>query len=87
MPWTNNGESTPQKYHLLEGTTRGPTAWIASSYSGSGGQCVEWAPAGAVVAGAVPVRDSKDPDGAVLVFPAAGWQAFVAAVGTRERAR
>ncbi|MET8625268.1 DUF397 domain-containing protein [Kitasatospora sp. NPDC004669] len=30
--------------------------------------------------GAVPVRDSKDPSGPVLVFPAAAWEAFVAAV-------
>ncbi|WP_188285678.1 DUF397 domain-containing protein [Streptomyces sp. CBMA29] len=25
-----------------------------------------------------PVRDSKDPQGAVLVFPAVAWAAFVA---------
>ncbi|MFJ9609777.1 DUF397 domain-containing protein [Kitasatospora sp. NPDC101176] len=30
--------------------------------------------------GAVPVRDSKDPHGPVLTFPAASWRAFVAAV-------
>ncbi|MCK7624091.1 DUF397 domain-containing protein [Streptomyces sp. RS10V-4] len=28
----------------------------------------------------VPVRDSKDPEGAVLVFPAGRWAAFVEAV-------
>ncbi|MGD3109182.1 DUF397 domain-containing protein [Streptomyces sp. YGL11-2] len=28
----------------------------------------------------VPVRDSKDPQGPALVFPAAGWSSFVAAV-------
>ncbi|WP_307853036.1 DUF397 domain-containing protein [Kitasatospora sp. RG8] len=32
----------------------------------------------------VPVRDSKDPDGPTLVFPAASWQAFVAGVQAGE---
>ncbi|MFD4399766.1 DUF397 domain-containing protein [Kitasatospora sp. NPDC058478] len=30
--------------------------------------------------GLVPVRDSKDPQGPALVFPAAAWEAFVMAV-------
>ncbi|TSB20130.1 DUF397 domain-containing protein [Streptomyces sp. NBC_01525] len=30
--------------------------------------------------GNVPVRDSKDLHGPALVFPAAGWSAFVSAV-------
>ncbi|MFE4606108.1 DUF397 domain-containing protein [Kitasatospora indigofera] len=30
--------------------------------------------------GLVPVRDSKDPFGPALVFPAAAWQSFVAGV-------
>ncbi|WP_307806856.1 DUF397 domain-containing protein [Streptomyces sp. FH025] len=29
---------------------------------------------------AVPVRDSKDPHGPTLVFPASAWEAFVTAV-------
>ncbi|OQD53922.1 DUF397 domain-containing protein [Streptomyces phaeoluteigriseus] len=53
-------------------------SWRKSSYSNSdGGECVEvsddFAPA-------VPVRDSKVPDGPVLVFPAPGWSSFVSAV-------
>ncbi|MEV0193842.1 DUF397 domain-containing protein [Kitasatospora purpeofusca] len=28
----------------------------------------------------VPVRDSKDPSGPVLLFPAASWQSFVSAL-------
>ncbi|WP_229928642.1 DUF397 domain-containing protein [Kitasatospora xanthocidica] len=28
----------------------------------------------------VPVRDSKDPHGPALVFPAVAWEAFVTAV-------
>ncbi|MGP4002969.1 DUF397 domain-containing protein [Streptomyces sp. 8N706] len=27
--------------------------------------------------GLVPVRDSKDPDGPALVFPAASWATFI----------
>jgi uncharacterized protein DUF397 len=48
--------------------------WRKSSYSSSnGGTCVEVASLGAVV---VAVRDSKDPDGPRLAFPAGQWQAF-----------
>lgn len=54
--------------------------WVKSSYSnGDGGSCVEWAPA-YVSTGRVPVRDSKDPHGPVLVFPVAAWSSFVSAV-------
>ncbi|WP_030413430.1 DUF397 domain-containing protein [Streptomyces sp. NRRL S-1448] len=52
--------------------------WRKSSYtSGEGGNCVE------VVDGLpdiVPVRDSKDPHGPAIVFPAAAWSSFVCAV-------
>lgn len=34
--------------------------------------------------GAVPVRDSKDPEGPALVFPADAWSAFVAGVQAGE---
>nr|WP_223243951.1 DUF397 domain-containing protein [Streptomyces sp. CBMA156] len=53
-------------------------AWRKSSYSGdNGGNCIEVAPG---FPGLVPVRDSKDPLGPALVFPAAAWEAFVRAV-------
>ncbi|MFB7122336.1 DUF397 domain-containing protein [Kitasatospora sp. NPDC056273] len=53
-------------------------AWRKSSYSGdNGGNCIEVAPG---FPGLVPVRDSKDPQGPALVFPASAWEAFVAAV-------
>lgn len=56
--------------------------WIKSSYSnGNGGNCVEWAPA-AVTEGAVPVRDSKDPDGPALHFTPSAWSAFITALRT-----
>ncbi|MGW3183673.1 DUF397 domain-containing protein [Kitasatospora sp. NPDC001119] len=52
--------------------------WRKSSYSGNnGGNCIEVAPG---FPGLVPVRDSKDPEGPALVFPASAWEAFVAAV-------
>ncbi|MFD9815671.1 DUF397 domain-containing protein [Streptomyces sp. NPDC059080] len=54
--------------------------WVKSSYSGGdGGQCLEFAPA-AQAHGIVPVRDSKNPDGPALVFPAGHWTAFVTAL-------
>jgi hypothetical protein len=56
-------------------------AWFKSSYSGSGGQCVEVA---ANLPGAVPVRDSKDPHGPALTFTPAGFAAFVAHLKTEE---
>ncbi|MFE9429132.1 DUF397 domain-containing protein [Kitasatospora sp. NPDC006697] len=55
----------------------GTVGWRKSSYSGNTGDCIEVAdgfPAG------VPVRDSKNPDGPALVFPAGAWSAFVAGV-------
>ena len=48
--------------------------WRRSSYSGSnGGNCVELAD----VAGAVAVRDSKDPDGPVLLLTRGALRAAV----------
>ncbi|MFE7611184.1 DUF397 domain-containing protein [Streptomyces celluloflavus] len=57
-------------------TTDSPR-WFKSSYSSNGGNCVEVA---ANVPGIVPVRDSKDPHGPALAFPAASWRSFVAEV-------
>ncbi|MEU2259642.1 DUF397 domain-containing protein [Streptomyces sp. NPDC019645] len=52
--------------------------WRKSSYSnGDGGACVEVADG---LLGVVPVRDSKLPDGPVLMVPAGAWAAFVTAV-------
>ena len=52
--------------------------WIKSSYSnGDGGECVEMA---ANYPGLVPVRDSKVPDGAVLVLGRSAWAPFVDAL-------
>ncbi|MFI6155520.1 DUF397 domain-containing protein [Kitasatospora sp. NPDC051170] len=55
--------------------------WFKSSYSSNGGQCIEVSNS---VPGVVPVRDSKDPEGPALAFPANAWQAFVTAVQAGE---
>ncbi|MCX4744247.1 DUF397 domain-containing protein [Kitasatospora sp. NBC_01287] len=49
--------------------------WFKSSHSSNGGNCVEIA---ANLQGVVPVRDSKDPHGPALTFPAEGFTAFIA---------
>ncbi|KOG42716.1 DUF397 domain-containing protein [Streptomyces decoyicus] len=52
--------------------------WRKSSYTnGDGGNCVEVVDD---LPGIVPVRDSKDPHGPAIVFPATAWSAFVTAV-------
>ncbi|MBV6700043.1 DUF397 domain-containing protein [Kitasatospora aureofaciens] len=55
--------------------------WRKSSFSGQGGDCIEVADG---MAGVVPVRDSKDPDGAALLFSADAWEAFVGGVKAGE---
>lgn len=49
-------------------------SWCKSSRSGGENNCVEVA---VNLPAAVAVRDSKDPDGGVLVFPRTTWVAFV----------
>jgi len=56
--------------------------WLKSSFSnGQGGACVEVA---RNVPGLVAVRDSRDPDGAKLIFTPAEWRAFLAATARRD---
>jgi hypothetical protein len=56
--------------------------WRKSSYSGNGGgNCVE---AASLEGGMTAVRDSKNPDGAVLTFTAGEWQAFLSGVRAGE---
>ncbi|MQS11223.1 DUF397 domain-containing protein [Streptomyces kaniharaensis] len=61
-------------------TERG-TAWRKSTFSGDQGNCVEVADG---FADLVPVRDSKDPNGPALVFPADAWTAFVTGIKTGQ---
>ncbi|MER8066742.1 DUF397 domain-containing protein [Streptomyces sp. NPDC094034] len=52
--------------------------WEKSSYSGDNeGQCVEFA-RNLAPSGIVPVRDSKNPTGPVLLVSPAAWSDFVA---------
>ncbi|MFE6158493.1 DUF397 domain-containing protein [Streptomyces sp. NPDC056486] len=64
-------------------TTEDPQ-WFTSSYSSNGGDCI--AVAGNLVAscGVVPVRDSKNPSGPILGFPAGSFASFVASVKAGE---
>ena len=48
--------------------------WVKSSKSYSNGNCVEVA---SLPNGEIGVRDSKDPDGAVLRFTPDEWHAFL----------
>jgi uncharacterized protein DUF397 len=50
--------------------------WKKSSYSGNSGNCVAVA---TNLPTLVAVRDSKDPDGAVLVVSREAWRKFVRA--------
>ncbi|MFI5940471.1 DUF397 domain-containing protein [Streptomyces uncialis] len=56
--------------------------WRKSSYSNAeGGDCLEVAGG---VPDAVPIRDSKRPDGPILLVQAPAWTAFIGAVRTRD---
>ncbi|MFF3330496.1 DUF397 domain-containing protein [Streptomyces sp. NPDC002888] len=59
---------------ILRGATQ---EWTKSSYSVGNGECVE---VKSPTLSALAVRDSKDPKGPVLAFPADAWSAFVASV-------
>ncbi|MGW7583064.1 DUF397 domain-containing protein [Kitasatospora sp. NPDC054768] len=66
---------------MVDGVDLFGARWFKSSYSNNGGSCVEVAPD---FPGLAPVRDSKDPQGPALVFPAEAWVSFVAAVRSGE---
>ncbi|MFJ1952130.1 DUF397 domain-containing protein [Streptomyces microflavus] len=54
--------------------------WFTSSYSDSGGNCIEVAVNLVATRGIVPVRDSKRVDGPVVDVRTAAFSAFVAGV-------
>ncbi|MFD4554428.1 DUF397 domain-containing protein [Streptomyces sp. NPDC058469] len=54
--------------------------WTKASASQANGDCVEVA----FVIGAVAMRDSKNPDGAVLVFTPGEWATFKSGVQAGE---
>jgi hypothetical protein len=63
----------------ISASTSGAT-WIKSSYSGpTGGNCAEIA---FLAEGDVAMRNSRHPDGPVLIFTRAEWDAFLS--GARD---
>lgn len=64
-------------------TTESPR-WFKSSYSGNGGQCVEVATNLVTSQGTVAMRDSKNPTGPSLRFPADTFTSFVTSVKCGE---
>ena len=57
------------------GTPGSGSRWIKSSLSFANNNCVEVA---RLPDGQIGVRDSNHPEGAILRFTSAGWQAFLA---------
>ncbi|MEV0008491.1 DUF397 domain-containing protein [Streptomyces sp. NPDC047973] len=75
VPWRKSSYSGSTGGECVECTVTGGATWRKSSYSGNtGGECVEVADG---CAASVPVRDSKNPSGPVVVVSAGAWQAFV----------
>jgi len=59
-------------------------AWRTSSYSGNnGGNCVQVA----TLPGTIAVRDSKDPDGPVLLLDPQAWHAFTTSLKAGDLTR
>jgi hypothetical protein len=77
--WFKSSYSNDQGGNCVEAARlTGAEEWFTSSYSNNqGGDCVEGA---RVPGGGMAVRDSKDPQGPALLFPAAAWSAFATAV-------
>jgi hypothetical protein len=74
--WRKSSYSGNTGGDCVECTVTGNAAWRKASYSGpSGGDCVEVADG--CPAATVPVRDSKNPDGPVVVVGTHAWRAFV----------
>ncbi|MDT4993370.1 MAG: hypothetical protein QOC94_4427 [Actinoplanes sp.] len=65
-----------------EGLDLAGAQWRASTRSDPGSQHVEVATG--LPGGFVAVRDSRDPDGAALIFTPAEWDAFVGGVRDGE---
>nr|WP_237289866.1 DUF397 domain-containing protein [Streptomyces gilvosporeus] len=82
--WRKSSYSNPDGGDCIEVAEGfiGAASWRKSSYSNpDGANCIEVRDD---LPGLVPVRDSKDPHGPALVFPAASWSAFVTAVKGAE---
>jgi Domain of unknown function (DUF397) len=58
---------------VLSDAERADLIWVKAQHSGSNGQCVEIASA----AGRIAIRDSKDPNGPILVYTPGEFKAFL----------
>lgn len=79
IQWRKSSFSNGQ-YACVEVASLGAARWRKSSRSNAQTSCVEVADLNAAMA----VRDSKDPDGPVLLFSAPQWHAFVTSLRTGE---
>ncbi|GLF97861.1 DUF397 domain-containing protein [Streptomyces yaizuensis] len=60
--------------------------WVKSSHSGpDGGACVEWAPAHASTTSTIPVRDSKQAHGPILMLSTTAFTGLVTLARTAAR--
>ena len=66
---------------MIDGIDPASLSWHKSSYSTGGGECVETA---VLPDRRVALRDSKQPDGAILLCTAAEWTAFLAGTKAGE---
>jgi hypothetical protein len=65
---------------VLSESERAGLTWLKAQSSGANGQCVEIASA----TGRIAVRDSKDPEGPILVYTSAEFKAFLGGVRNGE---
>lgn len=78
LGWRRSSHSGSQG-NCIEAAALEPVNWRSSSRSGTSGNCVEVA---GRLESVVAVRDSKDPGGAKLIFPAQAWRLFTGALKT-----
>jgi Domain of unknown function (DUF397) len=58
---------------LLSDAERASLSWLKAQSSGANGQCIEIAS----TAGKIAIRDSKDPEGPILVYTPGEFRAFL----------
>jgi hypothetical protein len=66
-------DSVEKRKMVLSPAERAELSWLKAQSSTANGQCVELASAAAGIA----IRDSKDPDGPILVYTHSEFQAFL----------
>jgi hypothetical protein len=73
--------STANARHItLSATVLASLTWVKSSHSGANGQCVEIGSG----AGHLAIRDSKNPNGPILVAAPSDYRKFLSAVRNGE---